>query len=94
MPTEEELYEKILEKLHEDCGCPLDENHARDAAQALAYIFEGLGPWQPTGWWRAIGPDGTLWCESSSESEVRQLARIEDKIQRHMRRVEEKWEDA
>lgn len=91
--TEEEIYEKILEAL-EDCGCPLDESHARLAAKAVAKQFENLGPWQPTGWWRARNADGKLWCESSSESEVRQMARMTDTVQRHIRRIEEKWEDA
>lgn len=50
--------------------------------------------WQPTGWWRAVSRAGELWCESSDEAEVRRHARPTDTIQRHVRRVEERWEDA
>lgn len=55
-----------------------------------------MGPWEPTGWWRSIGPDGELWGESSDELEIRRMARPDDRIQRHIRRVkiEEKWENA
>lgn len=55
--------------------------------------------YEPTGWWRSLLKDGTLWTESSDEEEVRRhVSRApKDKfpvyIQRHMRRVEEKWED-
>lgn len=89
----EELYEKILQAF-EQCGCPLDHSHAELAAKAVAEHFENLGPWAPTGWWRSLLPDGSLWAESSSESDVRQRARRGGNIQRHMRRIEEKWEDA
>lgn len=50
--------------------------------------------WEPTGWWRAVGPDGKVWCESSIESEVRQRRRDTDTIQRQTSRAEERWEDA
>jgi hypothetical protein len=50
------------------------------------------GPgWGPTRWWRAVGPDGELWCESSDEDEVREHARPGDQIQHLWRRVEERW---
>jgi len=54
------------------------------------------GPYEPTGWWRALLPDGSLWCESSDEQEVRERAsrRVGTVVQRHMRRVDERWENA
>lgn len=50
--------------------------------------------WKPTGWWRVIAPDGSLWCESSDEEENRRVMRPGDKLQRHIRKIEEKWVDA
>lgn len=96
MTSEEELYEKILQKLEEDCGCPLDESHARLAVDGIKSMFDNLSPWHPTGWWRSILLNGDLWGESSNEKEIRRDAqdRPGAKVQRHMRRVEEKWEDA
>lgn len=46
---------------------------------ALALIL--IGEWEPTRWWRAIGPDDELWAESSDEEEIRQLARSGDRIE-------------
>lgn len=37
--------------------------------------------WIPTRWWRAIGPDGEIWCESSNEQEVRDSARGDDRVE-------------
>lgn len=93
--TEAELYEKILKAL-EECGCPLDHSHAELAAKAVAESLKGLGPWHPTGWWRSLLPDGELWGESSNEREIRRDAQDKPgaKVQRHMRRIEEKWEEA
>ncbi len=57
-------------------------------------------PFQPTGWWRSLLSDGTLWGESSDENEIRHMAEEAplDKrpvtIQRFTRRVEERWEVA
>ena len=50
--------------------------------------------WRPTGWWRAVAPDGSLWCESSDEVEVRRMARPGDTVQRHERVAAERWVDA
>jgi hypothetical protein len=38
--------------------------------------------WQAKRLWRAVGPDGDLWAESSDEAEVRERARPADTIQR------------
>lgn len=59
-----------------------------------------MSDFEPTGWWRSLLSDGSLWGESSDEDEIRRMARSAPKdkrpvtIQRHMRRVEERWEDA
>jgi hypothetical protein len=50
-------------------------------------IPETFLDWKDGRWWRAVGPDGKLWAESSSESEVRNLMRPGDKLYRD-RRVE------
>lgn len=47
--------------------------------------------WSPTRWWRAIGPDGELWCESSDEQEVRDRARPGDRIEHLWSRTEREW---
>ena len=47
--------------------------------------------WRPDGWWRVIGPDGELWCESSNEQENRKAMRPGDALWRHERRIEESW---
>ena len=47
--------------------------------------------WQPTGWWRVVASDGSLWSESSDEEENRESMRHDDKIYRHERRCEERW---
>jgi hypothetical protein len=36
--------------------------------------------WVPGRWWRAVGPDGVLWCESSDEQEVQREACPGDRI--------------
>ena len=41
-----------------------------------------LVTWAPTRWWRAVGADGELWCESSDEAEVRDSMRPGDTLQR------------
>lgn len=58
-------------------------------AQALLAIAEAINAlksdppeWQAHRLWRAIGPDGDLWAESSDEAEVRERARPDDTVQR------------
>lgn len=31
-----------------------------------------MAPWVPGRWWRVLEEDGTLWCETSDETEARQ----------------------
>lgn len=58
-------------------------------AQALLAIAEAINglksdppEWKAQRLWRAVGPDGDLWAESSDEAEVRERARPGDTIQR------------
>jgi hypothetical protein len=56
-----------------------------------------LDDWQPGRWWRVVSADGTVWCESSSEKEVRRslktapgggtLYRVFERSQREWREV-------
>jgi hypothetical protein len=51
--------------------------------------------WEPTAWWRVVAADGSLWCETSSESEARQYIRSGDKLQRLWEPVAQReWRDA
>ena len=56
------------------------------ALLAIAEAINGLrsdpAEWKADRWWRAVGPDGSVWCESSNEAEVRERARPDDTIQR------------
>jgi hypothetical protein len=47
--------------------------------------------WEPTGWWRAVAPDGSLWAESSNEDEVRERLRPGDTLQRHYVVTDTEW---
>ena len=49
--------------------------------------------WVPTGWWRVVAPDGSLWCETSSEREAREAVRVGDTLQRQERVTAERWSD-
>ena len=37
---------------------------------------------RPGRWWRVIAPDGSLWCETSSEDEARDSMRPGDRLER------------
>ena len=37
---------------------------------------------RPGRWWRVIEPDGSLWCETSSEKEARDSMRPGDRLER------------
>lgn len=50
--------------------------------------------WKMGRWWRAVGPDGELWAESSDEEEVRRLARPTDTVQNLWEKHEREWRDA
>jgi hypothetical protein len=48
-------------------------------------------PFEPTKWWRVLGPEGELWCETSSEKEARDRMRPGDELERYYEKVEGEW---
>jgi len=47
--------------------------------------------WRPGRWWRVIAPDGSVWCESSSEAENREAMRPGDRLERSWVLSAEEW---
>lgn len=47
--------------------------------------------WKPDRWWRVVSPNGTVWCETSSEEEARSRMRPGDTLLRLFIRTEERW---
>lgn len=58
-----------------------------EVAEALADTF------RPGRWWRVVAPDGSLWCESSSEQENRDAMRPGDKLYRIWRVELTEWRE-
>ena len=50
--------------------------------------------WEATRWWRVTAPDGSVWCETSAESEAREALRPGDTLQRLWQRPEYEWRTA
>jgi len=46
---------------------------------------------KPTRWWRAVAPDGTVWCETSNLSQLLDLARPGDRIERLYEETSHEW---
>ena len=60
----------------------------------MAYvILKSEDEWQPGRWLRVVGPDGQLWCETSSLSEAREAMRPSDKLYRLWYREEREWRE-
>lgn len=38
------------------------------------------GNWVATGWWLVVAPDGSIWCETSDQSEAMERKREGDKL--------------
>jgi hypothetical protein len=47
--------------------------------------------WKPTRWWRVLGPDDSLWCETSSEKEARDSLKPGYSLQQLYEKVERRW---
>lgn len=86
-----------------ECGCDLSvgpnalhivDDHDGAAGRAETTTATVADEWEPTGWWRAVGPDGGLWAEASSEGEVRGLARPGDQIERLWAARRTEWREA
>ena len=52
------------------------------------------GQWEPGRWWRAVAPDGSVWCETSDEQEARAAVRPGDRLFRLWQRSEQEWRPA
>lgn len=64
----------------------------RMLARALADAGLLAPGMRPTRTWRAVAPEGHIWCESSSEAEVRRHARPGDIVERlWATAVREEW---
>jgi hypothetical protein len=48
---------------------------------------------EPGRWWRVLGPDDALWCETSEESEAREAMRPGDRLQRIYQVTYREWRD-
>lgn len=51
-----------------------------------------LGEWKTDGWWRVLGPDGALWCETSVESEARDSMRSGDSLEQRETITFARWQ--
>lgn len=71
-----ELPIEIKEELFRDSEVAIRAAIPHILAQVSETVFD-----TPTRWWRAIEPDGTVWCESSSEDEVRDRSLTRHTIQ-------------
>ena len=49
---------------------------------------------EPGRWWRVIGRDGSIWCETSHYSEALRAMRHGDRLQRLWELRREEWRDA
>ena len=47
--------------------------------------------WSPGRWWQVLGPDGTVWAETSVEHEARERMRPGDTLWRLWQRRDEEW---
>ena len=47
--------------------------------------------WKPTRWWRVLGPDDSIWCETSSEQEARDSLKPGYALQQLYEKVERRW---
>lgn len=47
--------------------------------------------WIRDSWWRVEAPDGSIWCETSNETEAREAMREGDTLLIHLKCAEEKW---
>ena len=50
--------------------------------------------WSPGRWWRVLGPQGEIWCETSSESEARAAVRPGARLERLYEMRREEWRSA
>lgn len=51
------------------------------------------GDWYENRWWRVVGPDGSLWCETSDKQEAIDSMRPGDKLFHLWAREEKQWRE-
>jgi len=49
--------------------------------------------WQRGRWWRVIGPDGEIWCETSSDTEARESMRPGDVLYKEWVLEQVEWRE-
>jgi hypothetical protein len=64
--------------------------------QAIAWsaffrIKRARAGYSPGKWWRVLGPEEELWCETSSEKEARAIMRPGDILERHYVKHDAQW---
>lgn len=84
----EEQLEDLIYREWDEFDRVMAEHDRRLSAQKAA------DNWEPTRWFKAVGPDGSLWSESSNEVEVRGVARPGDQIFRLWETAETEWRPA
>lgn len=47
--------------------------------------------WYQTRWWRVLGPDGEIWCETSNKIDAKERMRPGDRLYELWRREQEAW---
>ena len=57
----------------------------------MAETLIGVGEWKPDGWWKVLGTDGKLWCETSSKDEAVSRMRPGDVLYQHFQQVNQQW---
>lgn len=77
-------WDELEQRGHDPLSCAdiAGNLRARIAVLRAEGVSPGVVEWKADRWWRAVGPDGSVWCESSNEAEVRERARPDDTIQR------------
>ena len=55
---------------------------------------EEAGEWFPTRWWRVVLADGSVWCETSVESEARERVPKGATVQHLFEKHKREWRDA
>ncbi|MCA1799977.1 MAG: hypothetical protein LC650_01605 [Actinobacteria bacterium] len=56
------------------------------------YQEQSLNSYTPAKWWRVTAPDGSLWCETSSEEEAREAVREGDTLEQLWTRTQYVWQ--
>jgi hypothetical protein len=47
----------------------------------------------PTRWWKVLGPDGELWCETSDKKEAVRSMRPGDTLHHLFEKIQHEWRE-